>query len=156
MSLSNDESRLDLEPATAGYREPPPDRRKFMPEPPPVRLAAIEDMRVLVSEAVEERELDAFYVAMLQFERDRNAQGCIIYRAENFRLMLQIQSSQIERVDMRPIGVEVLSLIDAEAKIIERELEYQRIKGLTAGSDQLMLQDPAGNWVSITERRGVR
>ena len=41
-------------------------------------------------------------------------------------------------------------------KIIDREFEYQRVKGLTAGSEQLMLKDPAGNWVSITERRGVR
>jgi hypothetical protein len=41
-------------------------------------------------------------------------------------------------------------------KMIDRELEYQRIKGLTAGSDQLMLQDPAGNWISLTERRDVR
>ena len=155
MSLSNDESRLELVPPATGYRQPPPDRRKHIPEPPPVRLMAIEDLLAHVPEDLQ-RELDEFYLTMLQFERDPNAHGCIIYRAENFRLMLQIQSSSIERLDMRAIGVEVLSLVDAEAKIIERELEYQRIKGLTAGSDQLMLQDPAGNWVSISERRGVR
>ena len=155
MSVSNDESKLELVPPTTGYRQPPPDRRKHIPEPPPVRLMAIEDVQVVAADHFE-RELDEFYVAMLQFERDRNAHGSLVYRAENFRLMLQIQSSPIERLDMRPIGVEVLSLVAAEAKIIERELEYQRIKGLTAGSDQLMLQDPAGNWVSITERRNVR
>src|SRR5688572_27833433 len=105
MSLSNDESKLELVSPAIGYRQPPPDRRKHIPEPPPVRLMAIEDVQVVAADHFE-RELDEFCVAMLQFERDRNAYGSLVYRAENFRLMLQIQSSPIERLDMRPIGVE--------------------------------------------------
>jgi hypothetical protein len=154
MSSSTDDSRFELEPATSGFREPPPDRRPHMPEPPPVRLTAIEDVLAIVPDFIE-RELDEFYVAFLQFERDRNSRNRLVYRAENFRLLLEIHAAPITRKDMRPIGVEVQSLVDAEAKIIDREIEYQRIRGLTAGSDALMLQDPAGNWVSISERRGV-
>ena len=153
--MSSDESRLELERPPTDYRKPPPDRRPHVPEPPPVRLTAIEDVAAIAPEGIE-RELDDFYVAMLQFERDPNSRNSLVYRAENFRLMIEIKSSPPSRDDMRPIAVEVLSLVDAESKIIQREFEYQRIKGLTAGSDQLMLQDPAGNWVSITERRGVR
>ena len=155
MSSSTDDSRFELEPAVSGFRQPPRDPRPHMPEPPPVRLTAIEDVLAIVPEFIE-RELDDFYVAMLQFERDRNSGNRLLYRAENFRLILEIHAPPIARADMRPIAVEVLSLNDAEAKVIGRELEYQRIRGLTASSDALMLQDPAGNWVSISERRGVR
>jgi len=155
MSSSTDDPRLELEPASTGFRGPPQDRRPHMPEPPPVRLTAIEDVIAIVPGFIE-RELDDFYVAFLQFERDRNSGNRLVYRADNFRLLLEIHAPPINRTDMRPIAVEVLSLVDAEAKIIEREIEYQRIRGLTAGSDALMLQDPAGNWVSISERRGVR
>lgn len=154
MSSLTDDSRFELEPATAGFRAPPQDRRPHMPQPPPVRLTAIEDVLAIVPEGIE-HELDDFYVAMLQFERDPNSRNRLMYRAENFRLMLEIHAPPVMRRDMRPIAVEVLSLVDAEARVIERETDYQRIRGLTAGSDALMLQDPAGNWVSISERRGV-
>ncbi|MBC8105674.1 MAG: hypothetical protein H7Z14_03720 [Anaerolineae bacterium] len=155
MSSSTDDSRLELEPAAAGFRGPPQDHRPHMPEPPLVRLTAIEDVVAIVPEFIE-RALDDFYVTLLQFERDRNSGNRLVYRAENFRLLLEIHATPITRKDMRAIAVEVASLVDAEAKVIEREIEYQRIRGLTAGSDALMLQDPAGNWVSISERRGVR
>jgi len=114
-----------------------------MLEPPPVRLTAIEDVAAMAPEGVE-RALDDFYVAMLQLERDPNSRNSVVYRAENFRLMIEIKSSPLSRDDMRPIAVEVLSLVDAESRIIAREFEYQRIKGLTAGSDQLMLRTRRG------------
>jgi hypothetical protein len=57
---------------------------------------------------------------------------------------------------MRPIGVEVRSLALTEAKIVERELEYERLKALVAGQDTLMLRDPAGNWIAIIESREMR
>jgi hypothetical protein len=103
-----------------------------------------------------DQALGDFYAAMLQFERDPGERDRLAFRAENFRLVFEVRQRPIERLDMRPIGVEVVSLTATEMKIISRQLEYQRSKGLTSGSDQLMLQDPAGNWVSITERRGVR
>jgi hypothetical protein len=148
-------NQMELEPAPTAYAPPALDRRRHMPEPPPVRLTAIEDVLLETIDGLD-KQLDEFYVAMLQFERDANERDRIVYRAENFRLLFDIRQRPIERPDMRPVGVEVRSLLDAEMKIIARELEYQRFKGLTAGSEQLMLQDPAGNWVSITERRGVR
>ncbi|CAN5409127.1 hypothetical protein BH09PLA1_BH09PLA1_01640 [soil metagenome] len=147
--------QVDLAPAPATYAPPPRDLRRYMPQPPPVRLTSIEDV-LAIAPAGLENELDDFYVAMLQFERAESLRERLSYRADNFRLVLEIREPPIARGDMRPIAVEVMSLVDAEAKVIEREIEYQRIRGLTAGSDMLMLQDPAGNWVSITERRGVR
>ncbi|MDB5296317.1 MAG: hypothetical protein JWO31_2300 [Phycisphaerales bacterium] len=45
-----------------------PDRRPTVPEPPPVRLVAVADV-VLVTAPGRERELDAFYVGVLRFER---------------------------------------------------------------------------------------
>lgn len=156
MSAASDESRkMELEPAPAEYAAPPRDRRRHIPEPPPVWLTAIDDVLAQASAGIE-KVLDDFYVTMLRFERDRAPRDAIVYRAENLQLVFTIVEARIDRPDMRPIGIEVQSLLDAEMRIIDREFEYQRIKGLTAGSDQLMLQDPAGNWVSLTERRGVR
>jgi hypothetical protein len=154
-AAANESDRMDLEPAPPAYVAPPADRRKQIPEPPPVRLTAIEDV-VVETVAGLENALDEFYVTMLQFERDPTARAGPVYRAENLRLVFEVHELPIERPDLRPVGVEVLSLVDLEQKIVTRELEYQRVKGLTAGSDQLLLQDPAGNWISITERRGVR
>ena len=80
MSLSNDELRVELEPAATDYREPPADRRKHLPEPPPVRLTAIED--VLAESPVGiDAALDDFYVAMLQFERYLSERSRLAYRA---------------------------------------------------------------------------
>jgi hypothetical protein len=44
------------------------DRRPLIPEPPPVRLLAVEDV-VIEAPAGTERELDALYVEVLKFER---------------------------------------------------------------------------------------
>ncbi len=51
-----------------------------------MRLAAVADCRLL-SPAGLERDLDAFYGKLLRFERDEEPEG-IVYRAENFRLVL--------------------------------------------------------------------
>jgi len=165
---------LELEPATGRYVAPARDRRPFMPEPPPVRLVAVEDVLVEAPAGVEPA-LDDFYVAMLQLERE-DAQprprgshhshhshqtqqedlAEIVYKAENVRLRLVVREPPLPRPDMRPIGIEVRSLADAEAKIIAREREYERLRGLLAGQDSLMLRDPAGNWVAIVESREMR
>jgi len=46
-----------------------PDRRPTMPPPPPVRVVAVEDV-VLIAAPGQERDLDAFYVGLLRFERE--------------------------------------------------------------------------------------
>jgi hypothetical protein len=163
---------LELEAAPARFVQPPKDRRPMMPEPPPVRLVAVEDLRGAAPAGVE-TALDDFYVTMLQLEREAQSarqsarqskrgrpQECadeIVYKAENARLRMSVLEAPLPpRADMRPIGVEVRSLADAEAKIIARELEYERLRAIVAGQDTLMLRDPAGNWVALVESREMR
>lgn len=148
------QERLELEEAAVA-RVSRPDSRPHMPEPPPVRLVAVEDVH-LQAPAGLEKQLDDFYLSMLDFEREPARQGVIHYKAENVRLIFTIKETLPPRSDLRTTTVEVDSLADAEAKIIAREFEYQRMKGLTAGEEALLLLDPAGNWLSIRESREVR
>lgn len=156
-----DEGSLELELPREQYVAPAPDRRPLMPEPPPVRLVAVEDV-LAEAPAGAETALDDFYVTMLQLEREnplsrsQDSADEIVYKAENVRLRLSVREPPLSHADMRPITVEVRSLALSEAKIVERELEYERLKALGAGQDTLMLQDPAGNWVVIVESREMR
>ena len=132
-----------------------PDRRPLLPEPLPVKLIAIEDVR-LPATAGREVELDAFYVKLFGFERDEAVgNGTIAYHAENLRLCFDVGESLPERPDMRPIGIEVLSLADTERKLIEARLDYTKQRGLFVGQEHLLLQDPAGNWIALVETRVV-
>jgi hypothetical protein len=143
---------FELEPAS-GF-EPVEDRRPRMDEPLPVKLVAVDDVRMICPGGIEE-ELDAFYVGLWQFQRDVGESG-LVYRADNFRLRFEIVTeSQFERDSLRPQGIEVMSLAEAEEKLIERELEYVRQRGLTPGQASLLLLDPAGNWVEIFECRPI-
>ena len=155
--------RVELEPAAGTYAPPPPDRRPHMPEPPPVRLVAVEDVHVTAGPGMEPL-LDDFYERLLRFEREPHGDRRrphqparqIVYKAENVRLVFDIADPHVERPDFRPIGVEIPDLSAAEHEIIERKLEYERFKGLIIGRVTLMLRDPAGNWVAISEARRVQ
>jgi hypothetical protein len=57
---------------------------------------------------------------------------------------------------LRPLGVEIPSLADAEKKLIDTEIEYLRQRGLTPGEETLLVLDPAGNWIELVEHRTVR
>src|SRR3954454_9604123 len=59
---------IALDPA-GGESLPELDRRRRMPEPLPVRLVAVADVRLPATAGLE-RELDAFYVDLLGFERE--------------------------------------------------------------------------------------
>jgi hypothetical protein len=150
MGRSPDISPLELEQTKRPF-QPKIDRRPCMPEPLPVKLVAVEDLHAVAPAGIEP-ELDHFYVALLQFERDPQSR-IPIYRAENFRLHFDVSEPPPHRQDMRPIVVEVRSLAEAEAKLAEQEIEFSRQRGLNSGEDQLVVQDPAGNWVSIVEAR---
>ena len=144
---------IELEPS-AGFA-PVSDGRRRMEEPLPVKLVAVEDVRLLAPPGMG-AELDAFYVGMWELERE-DSSGGIVYRAENCRLRFEMvdDPEPMQRESMRPQGIEVVSLADAERKVIEAELQYIRQRGLTPGQESLLLQDPAGNWVEIFELRLV-
>jgi hypothetical protein len=142
---------IELEKAKRRARRPK-DRRPHMPDPPPVRLVAIEDVQVPVPAGLEV-QLDDFYIQLLRFERDRHDRSRIIYRAENFRLCFDVLEVPAARGDFRPITLDVPSLSGLQQQLIDREIEFEWQRGLTAGHDTLLLQDPAGNWVQVGEIR---
>lgn len=147
--MSND--RLELEPATG--LTPRVDRRQRIDEPLPVNLVAVEDVRLTAPAGVEVK-LDAFYIALLGFERMPPATE-LNYRAENVALRFDVQERPVEHENLRPLEIEVPSLAETELKLIEREHEYVRQRGVLPGTETIVLRDPAGNWIELVERRGV-
>lgn len=127
------------------------DRRPKMQEPPPVRLAAVEDCQLWAAAGLE-RELDGFYVGLLNFEREE-AEHEIIYRAENLRLRIAVLECPPGREDYRPLGLAVESLGDLVTRLNDAKIEFVLHHGLMPGQDNLLMSDPAGNPVEISESR---
>ena len=143
---------LELETPERPQELPRPDKRPLIPEPLPVRLIAVDDVRLPAPAGVEV-ELDRFYVALLKFERLAGTDEEIIYRAENFQLHFDIAEAPVIHQSLRPLGVEIPSLAELEQKLIDAEVVYTRMRGTTPGIESLLLRDPAGNWVEIAEFR---
>ena len=142
---------------SAGATPGDADPRPRLPEPLPVRLVAVEDVRMIAPRGSEDA-LDAFYVGFLGFDRYAGpgaGQGELVFRAENFLLRFHFVGGPIVHQSLRPQGVEVLDLPELEKRFIEAELEYERLRGTTPGRETLLLLDPAGNWVEIGEIRLV-
>jgi hypothetical protein len=146
---------IQLEPVTGPF-VPASDNRRRVPEPPPVRLIAVDDVRLEATAGLE-AELDAFYVGLLKLERETAADGVNVvrYKAENVRLRIVIVERRVEREDMRVLGIQVPVLLTIEHGLVESEREYVRQIGLAPGQVSLLTRDPAGNWVEISESRSV-
>jgi hypothetical protein len=144
---------MDLDEPSIEFK-PVHDRRPVMPQPPPVRLVAVDDVHLPAAAGLEKR-LDDFYVSLLQFEREGADTGHLHYKAERFHLIFDVLEPPIDRENMRAILIDVPSLRAAEQGLIDREIEYERCKSLTVGEQNLLLQDPAGNWVQIGEFNAV-
>jgi len=143
---------MELEPGNPEF-VPVVDRRIRIEEPLPVKLVTVADA-TLPTPAGLERELDDFYVDLFGFVREADAPG-IVYRAENFNLKFDVIEAAPERESMRPVGVEIESLGTIQRKLIDREIEYLPQKGTIPGSQSLLLTDPAGNWIEVSERREI-
>ena len=143
---------MELEESQGIVVKRPPDLPR-LEEPPPVRLLTVEDAW-LVAAAGLERDLDEFYVGLFQFVRDEVFEAPV-YRAENFRLCFKVVEPPFERSDFYPTRIEVPLLRDLEKLLIERQMEYQRLKGLLPGQQAIALFDPAGNYVEVTEFRRI-
>jgi hypothetical protein len=140
--------KIEVDPATTSF-EHVEDKRPRVPEPPPVRLVAVEDCNLLAVAGIE-TDLDAFYVGLLGFEREA-ADGLIVYRAENFRLRFAIVECPESREDYRPLGIATPSLAELAQRFTDAEIEFVRQRGLTPGVEFLLLSDPAGNPLEISE-----
>ena len=147
----HDAERWELEPET-GLR-PTIDRRQRMDEPLPVKLVAVEDVRMPAPAGVEV-QLDKFYVGLLGFERTPPDTE-LHYRAENFTLHFELQERPVEHDGLRPQGIEILSLAEMELKLIEGEYEYVRQRGVMPGTETIVMLDPAGNWIELVELRSI-
>lgn len=130
--------------------KPEVDRRLRVPEPLPVKLIAVADMRIESAAGIE-RQLNTFYVTIVGMLRLPGE--AIVYRAENFDLYIDVQEPPVVREDFRPLRAEVKSLASLEMRLIDAAMTYTRRKGLIPGEESLVLQDPAGNWVELTESR---
>jgi len=149
-SMSGPDS-IPLEPTAAVAEPSAQDKRPKMPEPLPVRLIAVADV-ALPAQTDLEKEMDRLYLDVLGFQRDR-AGNALIYQADNFRLILMPIEGLICRVNYRPAQIEVPSLAELEAKLIDYEIEYMPLRGLLPGSEALLVMDPSGNYLEITDRR---
>ena len=144
-------TRMELEPPTG--IQPTIDRRRRIDEPLPVKLVAVNDVTMPAPAGVEVK-LEAFYVGLLEFERVP-PETLLHYRAENFALRFDVQERPVEHDRLRPQGIEVQSLADAELKLIEGEYPYVRQRGVLPGTETIVLRDPAGNWIELVELRSL-
>ena len=146
-----DRDQLELEPATG--LKPRVDRRPRIDEPLPVKLVAVDDVRMPAPAGVEV-QLDGFYVDLLGFER-MVPETELNYRAENVALRFEVQERPVEHENLRPQGIEVPSLAEAELMLIEGEYEYVRQRGVVLGTETIVMRDPAGNWIELIELRAI-
>jgi hypothetical protein len=118
-----------------------------------VKLIAVENVTMVAPAGIAPK-LDEFYVRLFGFERvPREAE--LLYRAENFMLRFDVREKPVVHESMRPQGIEVTSLAEAEHKLIEIEIEYTRQRGVMPGQDSILLIDPAGNWIEISEAKQI-
>ncbi len=144
---------LELEDPSFPFK-PEPDRRPSMPEPLPVRLVAVADVTLPTMAGIDDK-LDAFYVELLGFGRseDRNQ---IVYHADNHDLRFQVVAElPVPHPTMRPTGIAVPLLSETIARLLAAEIEYTHQRGMFVGMESLLLLDPAGNWIEITDMRAV-
>ena len=144
---------MELEKPSIEFPRAPEDKRLKVPEPPPVRLIAVEDV-TLEATAADAGKLDDFYIGLLKFERDTKADG-IVYKAENVRLQFIIQPAPALRDDLRAIGVEVPSLADMELLLMDRKMPFTKERSLVLGHMTFLLRDPAGNWLRIGQVKRI-
>jgi hypothetical protein len=153
--MSEPAEQIELDPPSTEL-EVVQDPRPKIEEPPPVRLVAVDDC-YLWAPAGLERQLDEFYVGLLGFEREKLPAGEggheLIYRAQNFRVRIEILERPGAREDYRPLGIVVASLADLVGRLSEAGVEYERQRGLMPGQDSVLLADPAGNPVIVEESR---
>ncbi|MCY2952435.1 MAG: hypothetical protein NTU53_10710 [Planctomycetota bacterium] len=144
---------IPIEPSAVPLAPAAEDKRPKMPQPLPVRLIAVDDVSLPARSGLEP-DMDHLYVTLLGFLRTPSPSSTLIYQADNFRLCFTLAEGLIPHDTHRPAQIEILwSLGDLELKFVELEIPYTRQRALTPGSEALVLLDPSGNWLEITEHR---
>jgi hypothetical protein len=131
--------------------EPVSDGRPKIPEPLPVKLVAVADVRIKATTGLR-LALDAFYVGVLGFAAADDPEAWV-YQAQNFQVIVESVEGLVERVDYRPVMVIVDSLATVLDRLNEREIPYERQRGLQPGEFSVLVLDPSGNGVELSEER---
>ncbi len=124
-----------------------------MAEPLPVRLIAVNDVMLPTPPGVEAK-LDRLYVDVLRFQRSAELQE-LVYYADNFDLRFIVSDRPVKHASLRSLGVQVPSLPEMIERLMAAEIEFSHQRGLVVGLESIVLLDPAGNWVEITDSREV-
>lgn len=134
--------------------KPEPDRRPFMPKPLPVRLVAVADVTLPTMAGLGDK-LDAFYADLLGFERSDD-RSQIVYHADNLDLRFVIVEQQpVPHPSMKPTGIAVPLLSELVPQLLAAEIEFTHQRGMFVGMESLLLLDPAGSWIEVTDMRTV-
>ncbi|HEV7302339.1 MAG TPA: hypothetical protein VGN72_23575 [Tepidisphaeraceae bacterium] len=149
--MHRDPQPIQLDDATASL--PAADVRPRMAEPLPVRLVAINDVQLPAPAGVEVK-LDAFYEGIFRFARSADLHE-LVYHADNFDLRFTVLDRPVPHASIRPTGIEVPLLADITQRLTEAEIEYTVQRGIFPGLESLLLLDPAGNWIEVTDQRAV-
>lgn len=139
---------LDLDPPIKPFN-PAPDLRPRIPEPLPVKLVAVSDMRIKGTTGMR-LAFDAFYRSVLGFGPVDDPETWA-YQTENYQLIVEGVEGLVERLDYRPVQVIVTSLATIIERLDEREIAYERQRGLQVGLFSLRILDPSGNGVEVSE-----
>src|SRR5687768_7544306 len=131
------------------------DSRPKMPEPPPVALVAVQDVRLPVVAGLE-HELDWFYRDLLRFERQEasaDSPDGPVYRSENHDLCFFVVEVPPERPGCRPVGIISPFFSEIVEQLDKARHEFEHQRGLVTGEDGILLQDPSGNWITLAPLR---
>jgi len=128
------------------------DSRLRMTEPIPVTLEAVDDMR-LPRPTLDGKMLKLLYADIIGLQLEPNDGGDLCFRSGNYRLRFDLPQGTARYY--RPLRIVVPSLRAIEHRLVEREIEYERQKGLAPGGEILALQDIEGNYLEIRQHRAV-
>jgi hypothetical protein len=129
--------------------EPAPDGRPKIPEPLPVKLVAVADIRIKGTTGMR-LAFDAFYIGVLGFGTVSQPEVWA-YQAENFQLIVDGVEGLVERVDYRPVMVIAASLAAIVERLNEGEIAFEALRGIQAGQFSVRVLDPSGNGVEVSE-----
>jgi len=144
---------MELDSPNFDFR-PVPDARPRVVVPPPVWITAVADV-VLPCPAGLERAQDAFYLRVLRFDPDPADASPMTYRAENVRLRFYLVQPPLDRDHFRPLQLTVKDLTFVRQALIDQKIPYDTQTRLHTTAEYLVLSDPAGNWLEITESRPI-
>jgi hypothetical protein len=139
---------IDLDQPIGPFK-PAPDLRPRIPEPLPVKLVAVADMRIKGTTGMR-LAFDGFYMGVLGFGPVDDPEAWA-YQTENFQLIVEGVEGLVERLDYRPVPVVAASLAAIIERLNEREIPFERQRGLQVGQFSLRVLDPSGNGVEVSE-----